>query len=1076
METLQWIVSMGISISQATLIEEELSRLRDSLPKAHLLINRGEWGRFKNEGLAKLLLQLRDTTYDAEDLLRKFEDQEHWQKREDADRSRTGQLLSSAVNLAKQFILRSKKGVKMTQDKLDKIVADVEGMLNSMGIHDDPVQLMPETTSIIGASEVFGRDEERDELIEMLVGRENKIDQVMKQLGVPFTRGGTSRSAGSKGKGAAAGNSVASASRSAKRLKGDSSRAGVAETNCTGNVSVLPIYGIGGVGKTTLAQLIYNDPRVTRHFGLTIWVCVSDLFDKRRMTKEIIESIPGEEFNPSCSLNALQVELMKRLNDQKFLLVLDDIWPIPDSEWDAFYAPLRHGFEGSMILVTTRYPVVANHVTTSNCKPVQLEGLPTDIFWEFFRKCAFGKNDAESYPHLQDIGQSISSRLCGSPFAAKTLGRLLSMELTERHWRTVQNSELWELPHQETEILPALQLSYLYLPQELKRCFAFCSMFPKDYSFRRDEIVDIWVAEGFVAPSGRMRLEDVGNIYLDDLRSRFLFQADPKFPQADRYVMHDLIHDMAQSVSVDECFLMHDLSQRRMVRTVRHMSVEVDGESLSRMIDIQHLNKLHSLRFGTRFDFEITWFNQLSNILFLSLKGSMLVKLPESICELNSLRYLEISGSRVEELPDKLWRLHNLQVLDARRSSLKTIHQDITKLINLRHLALPSLSCEAALSRVSGLGNLSCLRKLSEFRVGKENGRRISELKFMNELSGKLYIRNICNVRSKDEAAEARLVDKQYLKDLKLIWRDNYTVGSGSGDNEVVEGLRPHSRIESLRVHGFRHDRFSPSWFKPENLPNLRKLELSSCPCLKSVSIPSLADGTQASSTGFDRTQEASSSISCRNSIASFALTRLTTLWFQSCENLTNLNQFLFPENLPSVKSIQLVYCHNLVSIPAHSFVGFACLQDLKIHGCVKLVCPREMLLPPSLRRLSVVGCGELEKSFPACLENLTSLMLLQLVQCCNIESIPLDSITGTNMLKCLLLDGCQELSSIGGSDSLSSIQHVEIDRCPKLKELEQLRSKKELEQPLPFKKGGLRCKKLHDFFEVFEEAVTCVS
>jgi hypothetical protein len=174
-----------------------------------------------------------------------------------------------------------------------------------------------------------------------------------------------------------------------------------------------------------------------------------------------------------------------------------------------------------MILVTTRFLKVADLVGT--IEPVKLKGLPTDIFWEFFKKCAFSKEQPESYPKLQHIGQSIASRLCGSPLAAKTLGHLLNMELTEQHWITIQNSELWELPHEENEILPALQLSYLYLPRELKRCFAICSIFQKDYSFERDELVDIWVAQDFVASGGSMRLEDMGYRYLDDLRSRFLF-------------------------------------------------------------------------------------------------------------------------------------------------------------------------------------------------------------------------------------------------------------------------------------------------------------------------------------------------------------------------------------------------------------------------------------------------------------------------------------------------------------------------------------------------------------------------
>jgi Leucine-rich repeat (LRR) protein len=429
--------------------------------------------------------------------------------------------------------------------------------------------------------------------------------------------------------------------------------------------------------------------------------------------------------------------------------------------------------------------------------------------------------------------------------------------------------------------------------------------------------------------------------------------------------MHDLIHDMAASYSMDECLVMggpRNQNESRVQNTVRHMSIMVGGESLTGMGDIQHLNKLHSLRFGIRFNVEITWFNQLSNILFLSLKSCKLVKLPDSICKLNSLRYLDISHSSVQELPNKFWCLYSLQVLDASRSSLKTIHQDVTKLINLRQLALPTKASDA-LSRVRGLGHLSFLRNLSDFRVSKDNGRGIGELKVMNKLNGKLCIRSLHNVGSEEEAFEARLVEKQYLKELVLYWRENTTLSFMPNEDGVLEGLRPHSRIECLIVHRFRGNRF-PSWFKPQDLPTLRRLEL--------------------------------------------------------------------------------YFCNNITSIPVHSFVGFACLQDLKLRNCFDLECPQEMVFPPSLRRLCLVGCFALERSFPACLRNLTSLTLLQLAHC-KVTCIPLNSI-GSNMLKCLDLRKCPELTSIGGSHDLASIQYVELSDCPKLTEVQ-----------LPFKKNELR-------------------
>jgi Leucine-rich repeat (LRR) protein len=394
--------------------------------------------------------------------------------------------------------------------------------------------------------------------------------------------------------------------------------------------------------------------------------------------------------------------------------------------------------------------------------------------------------------------------------------------------------------------------------------------------------------------------------------------------------MHDLIHDTAQHVSMHECLLMTDLSYFGR-HEFRHMSVEVDAESLNTMKNIQHLNRLRSLRFGKFFSAEITWFSQLSNILFLSLKGCRLVKLPESICELSSLRYLDISNSKVKELPEKFWCLYSLQVVDASHSCMETIHKDVTKLIKLRKLALPN-KASIALSKLPGLGNLSCLRHLRYFTVGNQEG-SIAELKAMNQLRGMLSIKSIHNVNSQEEASAARLVDKKCLKELNLIWRLNpRTSHLSPHENEVADGLRPIERIEGLKIHGFWRNRL-PSWLNPENLQNLRRLELSHCFCFETLSISHSGGGTQGDSTG----KRASSSANCSNASAFLAFTHLTRISIMHCNGLKNLDQFLSPKNLPSVEVIHLLDCSNLES----DFVGFVHLRDLLLAGCISLVCPQ---------------------------------------------------------------------------------------------------------------------------------------
>ncbi|XP_044361810.1 putative disease resistance protein RGA4 [Triticum aestivum] len=446
-------------------LQSVLQRLSDSLPEMYDPINRAEW-RSHKDGVAELLPKLKDVVYDVEDLL----DELRWYNHKVIVEGNASQL--SITDFFNSFI-----NVNDIHERLDHISnrLDKKGLGELTPRFDRTVR--PETSSFPNETKIFGRHME--------------LKRILRVLGVPTHSHSEHKW-------------VSSANES--RLP---------------NLPVLSIVGSGGVGKTTLAQHICSHPQVKSHYDTVIWICVSDDFDEKRLTKEAIESCPGKEATTN-NLNSLQHALSDILDNRKFLIVLDDLWDDALKEngqcWKRFCAPLKNVLQGSMMLVTTRSPKVADLVCTM--EPIILEGLKDDEFWNFFKLCVFGSESSNDFPELDLIGRNILPKLKGSPLAARTLGRMLQDDLRTSHWNNILDSELWELDQERTEIVPALRLSYIYLPFHLKRCFSFCAVYPKDKEFEKDNIAEIWAAEGFVKCQGVVPLQDIGCQYFNDLLNR----------------------------------------------------------------------------------------------------------------------------------------------------------------------------------------------------------------------------------------------------------------------------------------------------------------------------------------------------------------------------------------------------------------------------------------------------------------------------------------------------------------------------------------------------------------------------
>nr|XP_023897638.1 putative disease resistance protein RGA3 [Quercus suber] len=715
------------------------------------------------------------------------------------------------------------------------------------------------------------------------------------------------------------------------------------DPNAKENVSVLAIVGIGGLGKTTLAGLVFRDEeQIKKHFELKVWVCVSDNFDVKIIVEKILERVTSKK-PENLEMDTLVSCLQNEINGKRYLIVLDDVWNEDREKWNELQIILMGGAIGSRILVTTRSELVAK-IT----QPMQLhvlKGLDKQHAWSLFKKTAFEEGKEPKSESFVKIANEILKKCVGVPLAIRTIGGFILYEENQ-------------------------------CPEDVGDEY-FMDLYWRSFfhEVEKDELGNI----------SKFKIHDL----MHDLAIQVTGLDCTTINSKVKVIAEKTRHVSFEDTLFSSSEIPSSLCKAKRIRTFllpcqpKNNTIKSNDSTYSEIIA--------SFKF----------------IRLLDLHNIESKTILSSIKKLKHLRYLDLSKNKdIEMLPNSIVKLYNLQTLKLSGcKNLKELPKDINKLINLRFLEING--CSRLTHMPNGLGQLTNLQTLSRFVMSKgridsmpRSYGGLKELDKLNELRGNLSIENLKQV--KDAALEykdANLKEKQRLDRLDLSWVGVDIDETGVFcDMSAVEALQPHINLKALSLNWYGGVIF-PLWLWM--LTNLVQFELHSCekchylppldqlPSLKIIHLCTL-----------DSLEHISDSE--RDNGDSLFYPSLEKLDICHCPNLKGWwrgRRDSLP-SFPRLSDLQIWYCPQLTSFPL-----FPYLERLELFECSLKQSLERMMInnktsgnlpsiasssssPPStivaplskLRYMEIENMGE---ALPEeCLPNLISLCTLTLDKC----------------------------------------------------------------------------------------------
>ncbi|XP_062193459.1 putative disease resistance protein RGA1 [Phragmites australis] len=510
-------------------------------------------------------------------------------------------------------------------------------------------------------------------------------------------------------------------------------------------LSIIPIVGHVGLGKTSLAQLVFNDGRAEK-FSFRIWVHVSmGNINIEKIGRDIILQTT-ERFEGNMQMQSIKKAVQDILNKYSCLIVLDSLWG-KDEEVNELKQMLLTGRQTeSKIIVTTHSDKVAELIST--VPPYKLSVLSEDDCSSIFTQRAMtGHGD----PLFREYGEEIVRRCEGIPLVANFLGSVVNAQRQRREiWQAARDKEMWKIEEDYPEnkispILPSFKIIYYNMSHELRLCFVYCSIFPKGSVIAKKKLIQQWIALDMIeSKHGTLPLDVTAEKYIDELKSICFLQVlkRPEIAEEisnhseETLCMHNLAHDLARSVAGEDILVILDAENERCTRNYDYRYAQVSASTLQSRNSKTWPSKARSLIFKTS-GAEVQHVSEVLSVnkylRVLDLTGCSVMEIPAPVFQLKQLRYLDASTLPITALPPQVSGFHKLQTLDLSETELTELPPFISNLKMLNYLNLQGCQKLQQLNNLDLLHelhylNLSCCPEVRSFPSSLENLTKLRSL------------------------------------------------------------------------------------------------------------------------------------------------------------------------------------------------------------------------------------------------------------------------------------------------------------------------------------------------------------